>query len=334
MSESPRLDHLYVNGYVGSRPRTARGMGTTAIRPVDRQTHGKRLIEEIEAAFTGVQITQDSQSLAPELKANGTYLTLEGAEVEFGLKLDSLTRTARSRTKSRKTQWILLSVHPATENSPERATIWVADEYKKRFLKLFEDYLTKNTDKGNPENNALVSNISRIRSTFLNDLWTSKYAPTRRELTWWELWLDRHRERPGIFERITRELGIEASNQRIVIDNSVVVRVRAIWKDLLPLIETDLPLTEIRCPSFIDTIEDLAYCEQLEYVSDLLTRIIPAPPEAPAVCHLDSGVFRAHTLIKESLESSDQHSIFPESSGHDPHGHGTSMRESPSMDNI
>lgn len=325
MSESPRLDHLYVNGYVGSRPRTARGMGTTAIRPVDRQTHGKRLIEEIEAAFTGVQITQDSQSLAPELKANGTYLTLEGAEVEFGLKLDSLTRTARSRTKSRKTQWILLSVHPATENSPERATIWVADEYKKRFLKLFEDYLTKNTDKGNPENNALVSNISRIRSTFLNDLWTSKYAPTRRELTWWELWLDRHRERPGIFERITRELGIEASNQRIVIDNSVVVRVRAIWKDLLPLIETDLPLTEIRCPSFIDTIEDLAYCEQLEYVSDLLTRIIPAPPEAPAVCHLDSGVFRAHTLIKESLESSDQHSIFPESSGHDPHGHGTSM---------
>ena len=98
-------------------------MGTTAIRPVDRQTHGKRLIEEIEAAFTGVQITQDSQSLAPELKANGTYLTLEGAEFEFGLKLDSLTRTARSRTKSRKTQWILLSVHPATENSPERATI-------------------------------------------------------------------------------------------------------------------------------------------------------------------------------------------------------------------
>ena len=93
----------------------------------------------------------------------------------------------------------------------------------------------------------------------------------------------------------------------------------------MPLIETDLPLTEIRCPSFIDTIEDLAYCEQLEYVSDLLTRIIPAPPEAPAVCHLDSGVFRAHTLIKESLESSDQHSIFPESSGHDPHGHGTSM---------
>nr|WP_252863725.1 S8 family serine peptidase [Actinomyces naeslundii] len=325
MSESPRLDHLNVNGYVESKPRTVRGMGTTAIRPVDRQTHGKRLIKEIEATFARAQITQDSQNLAPELKANGTYLTLEGAEVEFGLKLDSLTRAARTRTKSRKVQWILLSAHPATESSPERATIWVADEFRKQFLRLFQDYLTKNTDSGTPENNALVANISRVRSTFLDDLWTSKYAPTHRELTWWELWLDRHRERPGIFERITRELGIEASNQRIVIDNSAVVRVRAIWNDLLPLIETDLPLTEIRCPSFIDTIEDLTDSEQLEYASDLVTRIFPAPLEAPAVCHLDSGVFRTHILLEGSLESGDQHSIFPESSGHDPHGHGTSM---------
>ena len=300
-------------------------MGNTAIRPVNRETHGKRLIEDIEAAFAQAQKMQDSQDLAPELKANGTYLTLEGAEVEFGLKLDSLTRTAKSRTNTKKAQWILLSTHPATKNSPERATIWVADEFKRKFLKLFQDYLTKSTSKGNPENSELVANISRVRSTLLEDLWTSKFTPTYRELTWWELWLDRHRERPGLFERITRELGIEASDQRIVIDNSVVVRVRAIWNDLLPLIETDLPLTEIRCPSFIDTLEDLTDGEQLEYVSDLLTRIIPAPPEAPAVCHLDSGIFRTHTLIEGSLASGDQRSIFPNSSGHDPHGHGTSM---------
>ena len=325
MSESPRLDHLNVSGYVESKPRTARGMGNTAIRPVNRETHGKRLIEDIEAAFAQAQKMQDSQDLAPELKANGTYLTLEGAEVEFGLKLDSLTRTAKSRTNTKKAQWILLSTHPATKNSPERATIWVADEFKRQFLKLFQDYLTKSTSKGNPENSELVANISRVRSTLLEDLWTSKFTPTYRELTWWELWLDRHRERPGLFERITRELGIEASDQRIVIDNSVVVRVHAIWNDLLPLIETDLPLTEIRCPSFIDTLEDLTDGEQLEYVSDLLTRIIPAPPEAPAVCHLDSGIFRTHTLIEGSLASGDQRSIFPNSSGHDPHGHGTSM---------
>lgn len=190
MSESPRLDHLNVSGYVESKPRTARGMGNTAIRPVNRETHGKRLIEDIEAAFAQAQKMQDSQDLAPELKANGTYLTLEGAEVEFGLKLDSLTRTAKSRTNTKKAQWILLSTHPATRNSPERATIWVADEFKRKFLKLFQDYLTKSTSKGNPENSELVANISRVRSTLLEDLWTSKFTPTYRELTWWELWLD------------------------------------------------------------------------------------------------------------------------------------------------
>ena len=85
MPESPRLDHLYVNGYVGSRPRTARGMGTTAIRPVDRQTHGKRLIEEIDAVFTKEQEARDSQDLDPVLQANGTYLTLEGVSADFEL---------------------------------------------------------------------------------------------------------------------------------------------------------------------------------------------------------------------------------------------------------
>ena len=91
MPESPRLDHLYVNGYVESRPRTSRGMGKTTIRPVDRQTHGKRLIEEVEAAFAQAQEIRDSQLLDPTLQANGTYLTLEGVGTDFELKLDSLT---------------------------------------------------------------------------------------------------------------------------------------------------------------------------------------------------------------------------------------------------
>ena len=107
MPESPRLDHLYVNGYVESRPRTARGMGKTAIRPVDRETHGKRLIEEIDAVFEKEQEARDSQVLDPELRADGTYLTLEGGEVAFGLKLDSLTRMTRHQKTPKRPQWLL-----------------------------------------------------------------------------------------------------------------------------------------------------------------------------------------------------------------------------------
>ena len=325
MSESPRLDHLYVNGYVGSRPRTARGMGTTAIRPVDRQTHGKRLIEEIDAVFTKEQEARDSQDLDPVLQANGTYLTLEGVSADFELKLDSLTQLTRKGKTSRKPKWLLLSVHPATEDSPERANIWVADDFRHQFFKLFEDYLATSDEKNQPKNNALIANISHIRETYLNDLWTSEGNPPHGGAIWWELWLDQRRERPGLLERIIKSFSLEISDRQLRIGDSLIVHIRATRQQLETLVVTDLPFTEIRTPSFIDTIEDLSDSERFEYVLDFSTRVIPAEVGAPVVCHLDSGVFRAHTLLEGSLASSDQHSIFTASTGHDRHGHGTSM---------
>lgn len=325
MSESPRLDHLYVNGYVGSRPRTARGMGTTAIRPVDRQTHGKRLIEEIDAVFTKEQEARDSQDLDPVLQANGTYLTLEGVSADFELKLDSLTQLTRKGKTSRKSKWLLLSVHPATEDSPERANIWVADDFRHQFFKLFEDYLVTSDEKNQPKNNALIANISHIRETYLNDLWTSEGNPPYGGAIWWELWLDQRRERPGLLERIIKSFSLEISNRQLRIGDSLIVHIRATRQQLETLVVTDLPFTEIRTPSFIDTIEDLSDSERFEYVLDFSTRVIPAEVGAPVVCHLDSGVFRAHALLEGSLASRDQHSIFTASTGHDRHGHGTSM---------
>ena len=325
MSESPRLDHLNVRGYVESRPRTARGMGTTAIRPVDRQTHGKRLIEEIEAAFTKEQQARDSQDLDPALQANGTYLTLEGVSADFQLKLDSLTQLTRKGKTSRKPKWLLLSVHPATEGSPERANIWVADDFRHQFFKLFENYLSTSNEKDQPKNNALIANISHIRETYLNDLWTSEGNPPYGGAIWWELWLDQRRERPGLLERIIESFSLEISDRQLRIGDSLIVHIRATRQQLETLVVTDLPFTEIRTPSFIDTIEDLSDSEQFEYVLDFSTRVIPAELGAPVVCHLDSGVFRAHALLKGSLASSDQHSIFTVSNGHDRNGHGTSM---------
>lgn len=300
-------------------------MGNTAIRPVDRQTHGKRLIEEIEAAFTKEQEVRDSQDLDPVLQANGTYLTLEGFSAEFKLKLDSLTQLTRKGKASRKPKWLLLSVHPATEGSPERANIWVADDFRHQFFKLFENYLSISDEKDQPKNNALVANIAHIRETYLNDLWTSEGNPPYGGAIWWELWLDQRRERPGLLERIIKSFNLEISDRQLRIGDSLIVHIRATRQQLETLVVTDLPFTEIRTPSFIDTIEDLSDSEQFEYVLDFSTRVIPAEVGAPVVCHLDSGVFRAHTLLEGSLASSDQHSIFTVSNGHDRHGHGTSM---------
>lgn len=324
MPESPRVDHLYVNGYVESRPRTTRGTGKTAIRPVDRETHGKRLIGEIDAVFTQTQNIRDSQVLDPVLQANGTYLTLEGLGADFELKLDSLTRLTPKGKTSKKPKWLLLSVYPSTDNSPERATIWVADDFRHQFFKLFEDYLTISNEKGHPKHNALIANISRIRETYLKDLWTSEKELPSTGRVWWEIWLDRRRERPGLLQRVVSSFNLEIAEQQIRFNDSLIVRIYATRRQLELLVVTDLPIAEIRAPSFIDTIEDLSDSEQSDYVLDLAARITPARAEAPAVCHIDSGVFRTHSLIKESLESVDQHSIFARDNLQHL-AHGTSM---------
>ena len=70
---------------------------------------------------------------------------------------------------------------------PETAVIWVADDFKQEFLKLFEDYLNADGPSGKPKNNALVANTSHIRTAFLRNLWTSNNEPLRGTLTWWEV---------------------------------------------------------------------------------------------------------------------------------------------------
>lgn len=171
----------------------------------------------------------------------------------------------------------------------------------------------------------MIANISHIRETYLNDLWTSEGNPPYGGAIWWELWLDQRRERPGLLERIIKSFSLEISDRQLRIGDSLIVHIRATRQQLETLVVTDLPFTEIRTPSFIDTIEDLSDSERFEYVLDFSTRVIPAEVRAPVVCHLDSGVFRAHALLEGSLASSDQHSIFTASTGHDRHGHGTSM---------
>ena len=192
-------------------------------------------------------------------------------------------------------------------------------------FKLFEDYLATSDENNQPKNNALIANISHIRETYLNDLWTSEGSPPHGGAIWWELWLDQRRERPGLLERIMKSFSLEISARQLRIGDSLIVHIRATRQQLEILVVTDLPFTEIRTPSFIDTIEDLSDSERFEYVLDFSTRVIPAEVGAPVVCHLDSGVFRAHALLEGSLASRDQHSIFTASTGHDRHGHGTSM---------
>jgi len=257
-----------------------------------------------------------------ELRALGTVLVLEGSSDAFPLKIDSLE--SWSKHKHRRPRWMLLSVTPSSGARPEQAMVWVSDQYRAEFLKLFEDFLLESTTGGQPKNRELVANIATIRSAVLKDLWQSFEAPPERGQHWWELWLRPTDDSLTLVRAYAEVAGLSVGRRTLRLQDRTVVWVRGAWDSLQGLPFTSVPLAEIRRPEFTDTLEDLPADDQAELAEDLATRIHPAPSAAPAVCHLDTGVRRSHVLLSDSLAAADHHSIVG-ALGDDRQNHGTLM---------
>lgn len=337
MDEPQNLDHLYVIDSAELKDFLRQGRGNPRLRSVEHRSHGSRLLGELSGALaTSLAARERSYEIEDELRALGTIIVLEAGEAAFPLDLDRLNRLTRHRNTPKLPEWLLLSVRPASASIGEQATVWVSDQYRSRFLKLFEDYLHRfstraspdkwSTPDGNPYNQALIANISRIRTAFLSDLWTSEGAPDTTGTQWWELWLDSASPHLSLLDDFLIANELRSLPRSLSFTDSVVYWVEARWDQLEALPFTRVPIAEIRRPEFIDTIEDLPIDEQEEFVEDLADRLVPAPNSAPAVCHLDTGVYRTHVLLRDSLSEADHHTIFG-TSGNDVYspGHGTSM---------
>ena len=259
-----------------------------------------------------------------ELKAIGVIIVLEAVGVAFPLKLESLERIAA--TKTPRPQWLLLSVNPATQQRGEQAVVWVSDDYRAAFLKLFDDYLDDErlTKKGQPKNRALVANINAIRSAVLADLWRSAGAPPTSGTRWWELWLTVTDDGVELLRSYVTVNRLSMAERVLQLGDRTVVWIKSQWADLQGLPFTAVPLAEIRRPEFVDTIEDLPVDDQDVLAGDLAARITAAPATAPAVCHLDTGIRRTHQLLAASVLDADIHSVVGDAGG-DRAGHGTAM---------
>jgi hypothetical protein len=322
------LSHLFVEDRSADEAFRRRGGGDPSIRPVeDRAGHGRARRDEARSTFLGSDEARDEQLAESELHALGTIITLEGDDPAYPLKLDSLQQLSRHRDPQRKRpKWLLLSVLPADQETgtPERATVWVSDEYRTAFLQLFEDYLAKESQTGKPRNSELVANIARIRSTVLLDLWQSDGVPPAGQTVWWEIWLRPGENGPSLLQQFSQARSLRVSERRLHLVDREVMWVESTWAQLEVLPFTAVPVAEIRRPEFIDSIEDLSPEEQAEYVEDLAGRLQPADEVQPAVCHLDSGVARTHLLLEGSLAPNDLHTVVG-ISGFDLDGHGTKM---------
>jgi hypothetical protein len=319
------LPHLWVRDRAESRAFHRTGGGDPKIRDVEYRGHGGARQLEMRDAIDAQDRRRAEQALTDEeLRALGVLVVLEGADAAFPLRVESLERMSRHRKQPKRPQWLLLSVMPATDSAPERATVWVSDEYRATFLKLFEDYLERKSTKDNPWNQELIANIGRIRAAVAADLWQSQGTPPTTGTRWWELWLRPTTDGEELLRRYAAATSAQLADRVLRLQDRTVAWMRSSWDGLQALPFSAVPLSEIRDPEFVDTIEDLPREDQDLLSEDLAARLVAAAPGAPAVCHLDTGIMRSHVLLEQSLAEQDMHTVV----GTSPLGtgnHGTLM---------
>jgi hypothetical protein len=319
------LPHLWVRDRAEDRAFNRRGRGDPKVRDVEFRSHGQARHRELDRSLAEADVRRaETAYTLDELRALGSVVVLEGAEATYPLRVDSLERLSSHRKEPKRPLWQLLSVTPATETNSERAMVWVNDEYRPRFLKLFEEYLERTSSSGKPWNRELVANIARIRVAVLDDLWQSVGSPPKAGTHWWELWLRPTDDGVNLLRAYAEVSQTTLADRVLRLTDRTVAWIEGTWNQLENLPFTAVPLAEIRTPEFVDTIEDLPREDQEELGEDLVARVAAAREDAPAVCHLDTGVRRTHALLAPSLSVADTHSVV----GSDLaaiHNHGTLM---------
>jgi hypothetical protein len=314
------LPHLLVTGTSTVErfsPIRARGPSLRLPRR-DRHAHGEYLIRQLDLARERASaLGEERQALGIDVPA-GICLQFE-SDPDFDLKFDSL-EAVRSGIE-------LLSVREIDGRTV--AAVFVPEGKLARFLEKIEAYLTHETPKGVPRNQALIDSIAAIRAAALEAFWTDnrELFPRPEEEIWWEVWLRSGEDKERMlqtFQLQAPRVGIEVASDVIRFPDRTVVLARGSREMVERSAELLNTVAELRrAKETPEIVLAMPPAEQAEWVEDARKRVEPAPGDAPAVCLLDTGVSRRHPLIERSLSEEDMHTYHPDWGVADHCGHGT-----------
>lgn len=192
----------------------------------------------------------------------------------------------------------------------------------------FDEQLDSDGQSGGrrPRNFWLFESASSFRIAKVEDLWTDTLEsfPRARGAVEWEIWV---REPLYLaFEAAVADLDVQLTGQP---SNFVDIRVYngiATKATLAKLIARSAAVVELRGASnFIAEHADLPSPARLQQVQQIAQRVLPAPPAAPWVSLLDTGVNPANPLLMSSLPAARCRAVVPQWDVFDPDGHGSRM---------
>ena len=300
-------------------------------------SHAARLSGELESARDAARAKL--AEVSPEIAADGFALSVESWSDEPGYKL-AVQSLDSSGAK-------LLSVIPGTDQSPERAVVWLPFGEVGTFFTKIEQFATETTSRGQPEEPGARRQHRRTApGGAARPVAGARGVPRRRRgpLVGGVAGTSRADALPpGEAKRTTldtsaRQLagGPARSCARsqpskawqmvpglLAFPDNVVALVRASASELGTLLSTSAVPSELHRARVTSEIFGLDPLDQDEWVADLEGRIEAAEPDAAAVCVLDTGLMSAHPLLRASVDRA-LSALDGEGPG-DQAGHGTAM---------
>lgn len=219
----------------------------------------------------------------------------------------------------------------------ERATLFATDRGVQALRKKVDQFVNEDTpvkikedgshSGGRPRNADLVQSIKTITEAGLRALWQSppdKFPDRPGEQTW-ELWLDRNEANE--FIAVASRAGVSFSEDRLKFPEDIVVIAKA-SRDLLgQVIRRTAGVRALAAPSVAaDFFDGMDIQEQAEWVEELSDRTQRVGSDDPGyITLLDTGISRAHPLIRPFLSIDDRHAANPAWGVEDVKGHGTQL---------
>jgi hypothetical protein len=321
MPEFPRnLPHFHFQNIGNPEAYTSRQRPRTPPPPArDRQAHAARLLDGLNHALAGAAAQAEARG---DADAQGFFLRFElvGGSEEFVQNLEDRRRHIE-----------LVSVQRGSEEGALTiATVFVPDQSANHFLRKLNAYQNEvNPRNQRPRNENLVNRIDSISLAVIRQFFTDDEAllPAENDSVWWEIWLRGEFREP--FRAAAVRFEIPLRDQAIEFPEREVILAFASLATLGNLVTKTDAIAEIRLAKDTPAMfMEMHNIEQVEWVADMLKRVVPPGNEAAAVCVLDSGVTHTHPLLRVGIEPPDLHSYDPAwGTGDSMHwrGHGTAM---------
>ncbi len=203
--------------------------------------------------------------------------------------------------------------------------------------KKVNEYESKETKKGKPRHNHLISNIEEIKRAMLEDLWVGpkKLLPlSNGNLEWWEIWLVGGTESPAFAQQSRDTFALFTKNEGVIFkpDDRIEFADRQVF-----LIQTSFDIVS-KAVSYLDCVAELhppsrgvrdfivSQTRSNLHLEFQANRLVPPKDDAPTITLLDTGLSSAHPFLRPAVRPNGLHTIEPSSnSTGDYKGHGTEM---------